>query len=146
MRTSGTTTTNQRFARQRQRLEKIAATPPDRATTTQKKRDIATETGGEIVKLGVAHILTPQLAPSEERGGGVTRRPAETGGGGDALAEIDARATTIVRLLAQEMKRPQGEILLAGDRIVVTLSPRSSAGDRVRRSKRSTATKMVAIS
>ena len=71
------------------------------------------------MELGIAQVLLPELAPAEERGGGVARCPTESGGGGDALAEVNAGAARMVRLIPQSSKRAQGEIVRAGQRIVV---------------------------
>ncbi len=101
-------------------MEKIAPASPDRAATTQKEGNVATETGSEIMELGIAQILLPKLAPAEECRGGVARCPTKTGGGGDALIQVKARAARKVRLIAQESKRAQGEIDLAEQGIVVT--------------------------
>jgi hypothetical protein len=102
------------------RLEQIAAAASDRAAAMEEEGDVATEPGGEIVEPGVAHVQQPELVPTEERGRGIARRPAETGGGGDTLAEVHPRAAGIVRLITQETKRAQGEVVLAGEGIVAT--------------------------
>ena len=69
---------------------------------------------------GVADVQLPELAPGEEGGGGVAGCPAETGGGGDALGEVERAAAGMVSFITKKAKRAQGEVVLAGEGIVVT--------------------------
>src|SRR5215212_3336412 len=103
----------------RQWLEEIAAAAADGATTEEKEGDVATEMGGELVQLGVADVQVPELARGEEGGGGVAGCPTETGGGGDALGEVEASSARMVSFITKKAKCAQGKVVVAGEGAVV---------------------------